>query len=81
MSWNKKPLALLSASSRRRAIDYSIAQASRRMDQRRRTIALAIHLVQATRFEAGRHQEAIGARFYQMGQLFVEADTDGYFSG
>src|SRR5688500_17648773 len=45
------------------------------MNQRGRTVALAIHLVQAARLETGWHQETIRARLDQVSQFFIKTDT------
>src|SRR5207302_7345231 len=56
------------------AIDDRIDQPSRRMDDRRRAVTLAVHLIQAAGLEPGRHREGISTGLDEVRERFVEAD-------
>ncbi len=47
------------------------------MHDRRRSIALAVHLVETARLEAGRHHERVDTGFDAVREPFVEADDRG----
>ena len=55
------------------AVGDRVDQPAGGVRHRRRAVALAVHLVQPAGLEARRHQEEIGARLDQVGELLVEA--------
>ena len=73
---NRKPLAVLSLIV---CAAVSTTESSRPpvvMYDRRRAVALAVHLVQSARLEARGHQEDVGARLDLMRHAFVVADMN-----
>ncbi len=62
-------------------IDDGVGQAADRPHDGRGAVAHAVHLVEAAGFEAGGHQEGVGAGLDLMGQFFTVADVHGNAAG
>src|SRR5262245_12145257 len=59
---------------------YGVGQTARRSNNRYRSIALAVHLVQPARLVLRGHQEDVGAGFGQMSQSIFECKPDASLS-
>ncbi len=74
---NRNPVAVLSAIVAGEQSTTESHQPAGGVHERRRAVALAVHLVQPARLEARGHQEDIRARFDLVRQAFVVADLHG----